>query len=82
MFGCFEPLLLAQARSQSENTMQPRPSSEPPVVSINEGCRIAGIGRTKLYELIKEGQVTTVTIGRRRLVHVASIYEMLGAKGH
>lgn len=63
--------------------MQPRASpSESPVVSVNEGCRIAGIGRTKLYELIKDGTVKTATIGRRRLVLVASIYEMLGVKGH
>jgi hypothetical protein len=38
---------------------------------------MAGIGRTKFYELINEGRVKTVTIGRRRLVFVASIREML-----
>jgi predicted DNA-binding transcriptional regulator AlpA len=58
--------------------MQPRASpSEPLVVSVDEGRRMAGIGRTKFYELINEGRVKTVTIGRRRLVFVASIREML-----
>ncbi len=58
--------------------MQSRASpTEPLVVSVNEGRRLAGIGRTKFYELIHEGQVRTVTIGRRRLVFVASIREML-----
>jgi predicted DNA-binding transcriptional regulator AlpA len=38
---------------------------------------MAGIGRTKFYELINEGRVKTVPIGRRRLVFVASIREML-----
>ncbi|RDI62677.1 hypothetical protein [Microvirga subterranea] len=51
---------------------------EPLVVPINEGRRLAGnIGRTKFYELINDGKVRTVTIGRRRLVFVASIRELL-----
>lgn len=54
---------------------------EPLTVSVNEGRRLAGLGRTKFYELIKEGKVKTVTIGRRRLVFVASIREMLEAQG-
>lgn len=62
--------------------MHPRASpSEPLVVSVNEGCRLAGIGRTKFYELINDGKVKTVTIGRRRLVLIASIREMLEAQG-
>jgi predicted DNA-binding transcriptional regulator AlpA len=50
-------------------------------VSVNDGCRLAGIGRTKFYELINDGKVKTVTIGRRRLVIIASIREMLEAQG-
>lgn len=58
--------------------MQPPVSpSDPLVVSVNEGRRLAGIGRTKFYELINEGKIKTATIGRRRLVFVASIREML-----
>jgi hypothetical protein len=36
---------------------------------------------TKFYELINGGKVKTVTIGRRRLVLIASIREMLEAQG-
>jgi hypothetical protein len=56
------------------------PDLEPLVVPINEGRRLAGnIGRTKFYELINEGKVKTIKIGRRRLVVVRSIREMLEA---
>jgi excisionase family DNA binding protein len=42
-------------------------------VTVGEALRLVGIGRTRLYELIGSGQVTTVKIGRRRLVHLASL---------
>lgn len=61
--------------------MKPRASPSPPlVVSVNEGCRQAGIGRTKFYELINQGKVKTVTIGRRRLVLTDSLRAMLEAQ--
>jgi hypothetical protein len=67
-----------------ETVMKPGtlPELEPLVVPVNEGRRLAGnIGRTKFYELINEGKLKTVTIGRRRLVFIASIREMLEAQG-
>jgi predicted DNA-binding transcriptional regulator AlpA len=61
--------------------MKPRASSsEPIVVSVDEGRHLASIGRTKFYELIKQSKLKTVTIGRRRLVFVDSIREMLEAQ--
>jgi predicted DNA-binding transcriptional regulator AlpA len=44
------------------------PFSERPTCLIAEACQAAGFGRTKLYELMDEGQVQTVKIGQRRLV--------------
>jgi excisionase family DNA binding protein len=41
--------------------------------SIPEAAEALGLGRSKLYELIAGGSIETVTIGRRRLVRVASI---------
>ncbi|MBT1516603.1 hypothetical protein KIP88_39970 [Bradyrhizobium sp. SRL28] len=35
------------------------------------------MGRTKLYELIGSGQLITTTIGRRRLVIVRSLLELV-----
>jgi hypothetical protein len=36
-----------------------------------------GLGRTKLYELIGGGEIDTVTVGRRRLVRIASLLKLL-----
>lgn len=46
-------------------------------VSINEAGRAIGIGRTKLYELINEGSLKTFKLGRRTLVTVASIHDLV-----
>jgi excisionase family DNA binding protein len=46
-------------------------------VSIKEACRSIGIGRTKTYELIKEGRLDTFKLGRRTLVTVASIHSLI-----
>lgn len=46
---------------------------EPHFTSIPEAAEVLGIGRSKTYELIGEGKLETVRIGRRRLVTVASI---------
>lgn len=45
--------------------------------TINEACDATGLGRTKLYELIGEGHLTTTTVGRRRLVVVRSLLSLL-----
>ncbi len=53
-------------------------------VSIATAAKSIGIGQTKLYELIKNGRLTTVKIGRRTLVRVDSIGALLsdGEAGH
>jgi hypothetical protein len=44
---------------------------EPALVSIAEAIESLGIGRSKFYQMMNEGAVRTVNIGRRRLVPVA-----------
>lgn len=60
--------------------MQTRASpSEPLVVSVNEACRLmGGIGRTKLYELIKDGRLTPIKLDRRTLIRVDCIRRLMG----
>jgi len=41
--------------------------------SITDAAGALGLGRSKLYELISEGRLETVLIGRRRLVRVESL---------
>lgn len=43
------------------------------IVSVREACHMLGIGRTTLYGLIKEKQLTTIYIGRRRLIPRTSL---------
>ena len=61
------------------------PSGEPKSIpfvqrltcTISEACEVTGLGRTKLYELIGTGHLTTTTVGRRRLVLVSSLQALL-----
>ena len=46
-------------------------------VPISEACRISGIGRSKLYEMIKTGDVQVAKIGRRSLVLIESLKALL-----
>lgn len=46
---------------------------EPMLYSIPQTCMALGLSRSKTYELISEGVLLTVTIGRRRLVRVDSV---------
>lgn len=46
--------------------------------TIAEACEVTGLGRTKIYELIGDGRVSTTTVGRRRLVIVQSLFALVG----
>jgi excisionase family DNA binding protein len=46
---------------------------QPMLCSITDAAKALGLGRSKLYELIAERKLDTVTIGRRRLVRVDSV---------
>ena len=46
---------------------------EPLLQSIPDAAKALSVGRSKLYELISNGELQTVTIGRRRLVRTDSI---------
>lgn len=47
--------------------------------SVMEAAKALAIGRSKTYELIEAGMLETVTIGRRRLVKVASVRALADA---
>ena len=46
---------------------------EPMLCSIPDAGKALGIKRSKIYDLISNGTLDTITIGRRRLVRVESI---------
>ncbi|MDE2183694.1 MAG: excisionase family DNA-binding protein [Alphaproteobacteria bacterium] len=45
--------------------------------TVAEACAATGLGRTKLYMLIDEGVLASVTVGRRRLIVVDSLLAIL-----
>lgn len=47
-------------------------------VRVSEACRLTGIGRSKLYELMKEGQIRTIKVGSITLIPVSSLTGFLG----
>ena len=54
--------------------MTTSPPVEPICVRINDAARMIGVGRTKLYELIADGEVETVKLGKSTRVITASLH--------
>lgn len=51
---------------------------QPILCSQAEAGKMLAIGKTKLSELISEGQLETVRIGTRRLVKISSLKRLAG----
>ena len=52
----------------------------PLAVRIRDACRLTGIGRSKLYELIAAGEIEVVKVGAITLVPVSSLTSFLRRK--
>lgn len=50
-------------------------SIDPLFVHVNDGAKIIGAGRSKFYELVAEGKIPLVKLGRKSLVSVAALKE-------
>jgi excisionase family DNA binding protein len=50
---------------------------EPLTVTVAGAKKALGIGTTKIYELIGEGQLRTIKIGRRALIRTESIHALI-----
>jgi excisionase family DNA binding protein len=46
---------------------------KPITVTVATALAVTGLGRTKFYELVKEGRIRTIAIGRRTLVVFANL---------
>jgi excisionase family DNA binding protein len=46
-------------------------------VPVGEFCQISGIGRTRVYELIADGSLDSITIGKRRLIVLDSFRQLI-----
>ena len=47
--------------------------------SPDDAARRLGLGHTTIYRLIREGQIRSVKVGRRRLLPLAEIHKFLEA---
>lgn len=47
--------------------------------TITEFCKMAGIGRTLAYDLIKSGDLRAVKVGRKTMIPRAAIESWLGS---
>jgi excisionase family DNA binding protein len=52
---------------------------EPFAVRIPTAKRLTGLGETKLRELIRDGTLRSVTVGRTRLIDYASLKALIAA---
>jgi excisionase family DNA binding protein len=46
-------------------------------VRVNDAARMIGVGRTKLYELISNGELETVKIGKATRITTASLHKLV-----
>lgn len=52
--------------------------SPPPIaVSVSECCRYMSLGRTKIYQLIRDGRLKASRIDRRTLVVMSSVRALI-----
>jgi excisionase family DNA binding protein len=49
----------------------------PLAVSINEACKLAGIGRSSIYQAIRRGELPIRKSGRRSLILTADLQRWL-----
>jgi len=62
---------------RAPNVARDIPFMQRPTCTIREACQAVGMGRTKFYELIKGGELQTISVGRRRLVQGPSLLKFL-----
>lgn len=72
--------VLADLLCDGSPAAAPSPSPEA-LLPVAEAARRLGIGRTTTFELIRSGQLRSVTVGRRRLVPSDAIGEFVSALG-
>lgn len=47
-------------------------------VGIADAAKMTGLSRSRIYELMNEGKLRSVHVGRRRLIPVSSLRELVG----
>lgn len=50
---------------------------EPLTITVQQAQQLSNLGHTTIYEMLKDGRLKAVTIGRRRLIDYASLKAVL-----
>jgi len=53
---------------------------KPLALTVAEALKATGLGRTKFYELVNEGRIKTISLGRRRLVIYSSLEALVSGE--
>jgi excisionase family DNA binding protein len=69
---CGRLLVVGSTRS-TDNRCDWRANVERLLISIPDAAVVLGLGRSKIYELMAQGRLESVSIGRRRLIRAGSI---------
>lgn len=54
-----------------------RSDLQPLTYSVNDAAAVSSLGRTRLYELIKDGTLEIVKVGSRPLIKATSLHRLL-----
>jgi excisionase family DNA binding protein len=73
IFALFQQLAELLTEQDSPNVPAPRPAPERALLTVEEAAERLHIGRTRMFELVKSGQIESVQIGRLRRIHPEAI---------
>ena len=71
--------LFAALSHDSEYTRQTLIESGPLTITVEEAGKFMGVGRGTAYECVRNGEIPSLSLGRKRLVPVPALLRMLGA---
>lgn len=69
------------ALSAAVTELVERPATQPVSVSVDEACRLLGVGRSTMFGLLDSGEIRSVKVGVRRLVPRRAIDEFVESHG-
>lgn len=64
--------------SADDRELSNQPATKPLSVRIPETCRMTGIGRSKPYELVRDGRIRTIKVGAITLIPLSMLADFLG----
>ena len=65
------------ATASAASSRQSSTATTPLAVSTYEAARLAGVGRTKIYDALGSGMLKSLKIGKRRLILFESLQKWL-----